>query len=342
VSNVANSREDEPALAPELPIIDCHQHVFARAANASGPPSKYLLPELAADMAASGHHIVATMLLENHCFHRADGPAELRSLGETEAINAIAATSATGAFGPCRVAAGIIAFVDLGLGDAAGPVLNAHLAVAGERLKGVRCWTAYDPYPILPSSADPSRHGLMASASFCKGVALLAERDLSLDLFCFHTQLADAADLAAACPDTSIILDHIGAPLGVGPFSDRDETWATWLAGMRRLAAMPNVSVKIGGLGMAMMGLPSAGITPRAGSTVLAEEWRPYVETVIALFGPRRCMFESNYPPDSGTARYGTIWNAFKRLTASCSADERAALFGGTADRVYRLGIFAR
>jgi L-fuconolactonase len=333
---------DEPALAPGLPIIDCHQHVLARAATAAGPGQCYLLPELAADIIASGHNVLATVLLENHCFHRTDGPDELRSLGETQVLTGVAATSATGAFGPCRVGAGIVPFVDLSLGDRAAPVLDAHLAVAGERLKGVRCWTAYHPYRILPSSADPARNGLLASAGFREGVARLARRDLSLDLFCFHTQLAEAADLAAACPATRIVLDHVGTPLGIGPFADRRAVWAVWTAGMRRLAELANVSVKIGGLGMAMIGLPSAGITPRAGSAVLAEEWRPYVETVIELFGSGRCMFESNYPPDGATASYGTIWNTFKRLTASCSADERAALFGGTADRVYRLGIMPR
>jgi len=71
----------------------------------------------------------------------------------------------------------------------------------------------------------------------------------------------------------------------------------------------------------------------------LAREWRPYIETCIEAFGVARCMFESNYPADRGAGSYRTLWNAFKRLTAGASRDEKAALFSGTAARVYRIEL---
>jgi predicted TIM-barrel fold metal-dependent hydrolase len=180
----------------------------------------------------------------------------------------------------------------------------------------------------------------MKTSTFREGVALLERLGLVYDVFCFHPQLDDFADLARALPDQTMVLNHIGAPLAVGPYAERrTEVMADWKAKMTKLAALPNVLVKIGGLGMGMFGLPSAGLKPRSHSSVLAEEWRPYVQTCIDLFGTDRCMFESNYPPDRETASYGALWNTFKRLSEGFSADERTALFSGTANRTYNLGI---
>jgi len=70
-----------------------------------------------------------------------------------------------------------------------------------------------------------------------------------------------------------------------------------------------------------------------------AAAWRPYIETCITAFGPQRSMFESNFPVDKGTCSYQVLWNAFKRIAAGYSADEKTALFSGAASKAYRLAV---
>jgi predicted TIM-barrel fold metal-dependent hydrolase len=328
----------ESPIDPGLPIIDAHHHVYDYPALAGRPASRFLLDELLADIAAGGHHITQTVCVETMAMYRASGPVALRSLGETEFINGIAAMSASGNFGPCRVAAGIVSNVDLRLGDAARPVLEAHLAAAGNRLKGVRNSGAWDVYPVMGFALDPARAGWLLGRDFRRGVALLAAQDLAFETWVFHTQIPQVTDLAAAMPDTRIVLSHLGTPIGVGPYADHPEqTFADWKRNLIELAKRPNVSVKLGGLGMAFVSPALAARRPPAGSAEIAERWRPFVEVCIEHFGAERCMFESNYPPDSATCSYGTLWNVFKRIAAGCSAAEKAALFSGTAARVYRL-----
>ncbi len=90
---------------------------------------------------------------------------------------------------------------------------------------------------------------------------------------------------------------------------------------------------------MPFAGFPSFMCDPPASSETLAAEWRPYVDTCIAAFGPERRMFESNFPVDRGSCDYATLWNALKRLASGASAGDKALLFSGTARRVYRLDI---
>jgi len=328
----------EAPIDPELPIIDAHHHVYDYPARGGRPAARYLLPELLADIAAGGHHITQTVCVETMAMYRASGPPALRSLGETEFMNGIAAMSASGNFGPCRVAAGIVSNVDLRLGDAAKPVLDAHLAAAGGRLKGVRNSGAWDAYPVMGIALDPARAEWLLGSSFRKGVAALTAHDLVFETWVFHTQLPQVTDLAAAMPDTRIVLGHLGTPIGVGPYADHPErTFADWKRNVIELSKRPNVYVKLGGLGMAFVSPALTARRPQAGSAEIAEHWRPLVEVCIEHFGAERCMFESNFPPDSATCAYGTLWNVFKRIAAGGSAAEKAALFSGTAARVYRL-----
>jgi predicted TIM-barrel fold metal-dependent hydrolase len=97
------------------------------------------------------------------------------------------------------------------------------------------------------------------------------------------------------------------------------------------------VAVKLGGLAMSFPGFETYMAEPRASSETLAADWKPYIDTCIEAFGPDRSMFESNFPVDQGSCSYPVLWNAFKRLAAGFSADEKTALFSGTARRVYRL-----
>jgi len=170
------------------------------------------------------------------------------------------------------------------------------------------------------------------------GFARLAPLGLSFDAWMYHTQLSELVDLARAFPDTPIVLDHVGGAIGLGPYAGkRDEVFAEWSARIRELAACPNVHIKLGGLGMRMFGFTvHTGELPPS-SEELAAEWRPYIETCITAFGPKRAMFESNFPVDKGSCGYAALWNAFKRIATDCSATEKAALFAGTATKFYRL-----
>ncbi len=331
-------RRREEIIEPALPIVDPHHHLWERP---GGP--RYLLPELLADI-GSGHNVRATLFVECTSMYRTDGPFELMSLGETEFANGIAAMSASGVYGPARVCAGIIGYVDLQLGAAARELLEAHLRVAGARFRGVRnsvTWHAdksIKPTFRKPKTACPA--GVLLDARFREGFACLAPLGLSYDAWLFHTQLDELNDLARAFPGTTIVTNHIGGAVGIGPYAGkRDEVFADWKAKIVRLAQNPNVYVKLGGLGMRVFGF-GMGVGDREAppsSEELAAAWRPYIETCIEAFGPQRCMFESNFPVDKGSCGYAVAWNAFKRLASGASAQDKTDLFSATAMRAYKI-----
>ncbi|MDQ1079101.1 amidohydrolase [Pseudoroseomonas cervicalis] len=321
----------EEILDPSLPIVDPHHHLWDR------PGSRYLLDELLRDT-GSGHDVRATVYVQARGMYRAGGPEDLRSLGETEFANGVAAQSASGLYGPIRACAGIVGMVDLMLGDAVAPLLEQHLRAGGDRFRGIRNQTAWHELPEINSNPVPPRKGLLSEPAFLRGAGRLREYGLSLDVWAYHTQLDEVTALARALPDLPVILDHAGGPLGAGPYAGRrDEVFAEWSARMRHLAQCPNVTVKLGGLGMAVNGFGFEQQPLPPGSEQLAKAWRPYIEFCIETFGPTRCMFESNFPVDKGSYGYAVLWNAFKRLVSGASADEKSALFSATATRVYRL-----
>ncbi len=322
----------EEPLEPGLPIIDPHHHLWDHAGN------PYLFPDLQKDLDCD-HNIVATVFLECRAMYRADGPEEMKSLGETEFVNGIAAMSASGAYGATRACAGIVGNVDLRYGAHAGALLEAHMAVAGGRFRGIRRGSAWHASGIKATSANPPPE-LLLDGKFREGFACLARLGLSFDAWLVHTQIDEVIDLARAFPDTTIILDHVGGPLGIGPYvGQRDAVFAEWSAAIRELARCRNVHVKLGGLGMHTIGFDFHARAQPPNSEQLADAWRPYIETCIAAFGAERSMFESNFPVDKGTCSYQVLWNAFKRIAAGCSASEKSALFSGTANKVYRLGL---
>jgi L-fuconolactonase len=343
----------EAILEPDLPIIDPHHHLWDRRAamaGVQGPPTHgfeamlrrvplYLFEQLLADM-TSGHNVIATVYMECGAFYRAAGEAAFKPVGETEFVNGVAAMAASGTYGPPRACAGIVGHVDLTLGARAREVLEAHLAAGGGRFRGIRHAAASDPDPAVLGPLAHRKPGLYLEPVFREGFAQLAPLGLSFDAWLLEPQLGDVLDLARAFPDTTIVLDHIGTPLGIGAYAGRrDERFGVWRDSIRALAALPNVAVKLGGLAMVFPGFPSYMSDPPATSAQLAEEWRPWIETCIEAFGPRRCMFESNFPVDIGACPYPVLWNAFKRLAAGASADDRTALFSDTARRVYRLDV---
>ena len=324
----------EEILEPDLPIIDPHHHLLDRPLHGT-----YLMPELLADV-ASGHNVLATVFLEWMSMYRADGPVELRPVGEVEFANGAAAMSASGNYGKALACAGIVGHADLTLGSGVAPVLEAMIAAGGGRFRGVRLITASDPQQPLWGSAVVRPQGLLQGRQVREGFAQLAPLGLSFDAFMFHPQLGDLVDLARAFPDTQICLDHVGGPIGVGRFQGkRDAVFADWSRRIRELAACPNVHVKLGGMGMKLFGFGFHEGEIAPSSEQLATAWRPYVETCIEVFGPKRAMFESNFPVDKAAYGYEIYWNACKRLAKGMSPAEKADLFHGTASRFYRLGL---
>ena len=322
----------EEALEPDLPIIDAHHHLWDR------QNWRYLFDEYAADIAGSGHNITASVFMQCQAMYRADGPPSLRVVGETEFVNGVAAMSASGNYGPQRLCAGIVSHADLRLGDEVTPVLEAHIAAASDRFRGIRHITVWDADRSLmnPLSAGPP--GLLRDSSFRAGFARLAPLGLVFDAWLFHPQIPELTELARAFPDTAIVLDHLGGIVGIGSYRDRrDEVFAEWSRSIADLAKCENVYVKLGGLGMRINGFGFETQKAPPTSEVLASAWRPYIETCIDSFGPQRCMFESNFPVDKGSYGYGSTWNAFKRLTRHASEYDRTCLFSGTVADVYGL-----
>ena len=322
---------EEPILEPDLPIVDPHHHLWQRAKDT------YLLPELLADT-ASGHDIRATIFVQCGEMYRARGLADEQSLGETEFVTGIAAASASGRHGPTRACAGIIGMVDLTAGDRVEPLLDRHIATAGGRFCGVRNRTAWHPSPEVTSNLVSPPPGPLEHPAFHDGARRLAAKGLPLDVWGYHTQLPHVLALARAVPELTVVIDHVGGPLGIGPFAGKQaEVFPEWKQRMQALAALPNTVVKLGGLAMYVIGFDFHRQPKPPGSETLARAWKPYIETCIEAFGPDRCMFESNFPVDKGMCSYAVLWNALKRLATGAGKDEKTALFSGTAMRVYGL-----
>ncbi|HWF00347.1 MAG TPA: amidohydrolase family protein [Caulobacteraceae bacterium] len=343
----------EAILEPELPIVDPHHHLWdRRAAMAAveGPPRhgfeallrlspRYFLDELLADM-QSGHNVIATVFVECGAFYRAEGPPRMRPVGETEFVNGVAAMGASGLYGNVRPCAGIVGHADLTLGESVEDVLEAHVAAGGGRFRGIRQSASADADPAVLGPLGRRAPGLYNDNQFRRGFARLKHLNLSFDAWLLEPQLPELVSLGRAFQGTTIILDHVGTPLGIGGYAGRrDERFGAWREQIRLLAELPHVFVKLGGLAMPFAGFSSFMSDPPASSEQLAAEWKPYIETCIEAFGAHRCMFESNFPVDLGSCTYEVLWNAFKRLAADASDGEKADLFHGTAARAYRLDL---
>jgi len=325
---LASTREE--VIDPALPIVDPHHHLWIE----NGVP--YLLDELLDDL-NDGHRVLATVFVQAHYGYRTSGPAHLAPVGETEKVAAMA-RDARARRARTEVAAGIVAHADLLLGEAVDEVLIAHRLAADGRLRGIRHSVSRDE--LFPNGIvlHPAPAGLLADSRYRAGLRRLIDHGLLYEAMLYHRQLPELTALATALPDLDIVLDHIGCIIGVGPYEGRErESFDEWLRDMRDLSRRPNVRVKIGGFGMIICGPRWHERAAPPSSIELADAWRPYVESCIDLFGPERCMFESNFPVDKAMYSYRTLWNAFKRLTAGASAGERTALFSGTAARTYRL-----
>ncbi len=325
----------EAPLEPDLPICDPHHHLWDARSTYVAP--RYLLDEILQDVQC-GHNVVSTVFIECASMCKADGPEAMRPVGETEFVNGIAAMSASGQYGTSRVAAGIVGTANLRLGDTVADVLEAHIAAGAGRFRGIRLGATWDASDAVPNHRTQPPEGLLMQQDFRAGFAHLAPRQLSFEAWCYHPQIPEVTALARAFPDTTIILDHFGGPIGIGPYAGKaDEVYAQWQSHINELATCGNVVAKLGGINMEVNGFGWHDKPRPPTSQELLDATRPYYDYTLEKFGVDRCMFESNFPVDKLSCSYTVLWNAFKRLTAGYSATEKAKLFHDTAARIYRL-----
>src|SRR5262249_26646353 len=200
------------------------------------PYQHYLLPELAEDL-NSGHNVRATVFIEVKARYRTDGPEEMRPVGEVEFVEGLARESASGRQGRARVAAAIIGYADLKLGERVAPVLDAMQAASPTRFRGVRHSVGWDADPNL---VKRERQGVLSSEEYRAGARVLARRGLCLENSLYHPQLEDLAAFARAVPDLTIVLNHIGGLARIGAYANRDdEVLPAWRRGIAAVAACP-------------------------------------------------------------------------------------------------------
>ena len=319
----------EEILEPELPIIDPHHHLWVRNGYT------YLMPELAADL-ASGHNIIATVFAECHSMYRADGAEVQRSLGETEFVRGQAAMSASGGFGSTRACEVMFGNVDLTLGGGVESMIEQHIEASGGGFRGLRLSSGWHADGKIPNVADQAN--LLIDPRVNEAVDVINRMGLSLDCWLYHPQLDEVAQLADAYPDLIIILNHVGSPILGGPYRGRThEVFAQWSAAIARVSERENVYVKLGAMPIRMPSYDGDRTLPPSSQEV-ATAWRPWMETCIEAFGSARSMYESNFPVQKRWCSYQVCWNAFKRISESASATEKADLFAGAAARAYRMG----
>ncbi|MBN1190953.1 MAG: amidohydrolase family protein [Dehalococcoidales bacterium] len=322
---LALTREDP--VDPELPICDAHHHLWDM------PGWRYLLTELFRDL-DGGHNIVRTVFVENESVRKKGILQPLEPVEETRFVHALTASDMLRQYGRTRVAGGIVGFADFTLGSAVATVLEAHMA-ASDRFRSVRQMANWsEDRNILSSAGGP---GLLSEGKFREGFAALKNYDLVFETFLFHPQLSELADLARTFPGIPIILEHAGGPIGIGLPRDRNAVMKNWKKGMAGLAQCPNVSVKLGGLGMPVCGFGWHERPAPPGSEEIAEAITPCFTWCLEQFGVQRCMFESNFPVDRTSYSYTLLWNAYKHFSRSFSSEERDALFMNTAVKKYRL-----
>jgi predicted TIM-barrel fold metal-dependent hydrolase len=319
----------EEILEPELSICDPHHHLWDH------PESRYLAEELATDT-SSGHRITSTVFVECGSGYRSVGPPSLSPVGESEFVEDLVARVPDAH--PTRVAAAIVGHADLLLGSDVDAVLEAHRAASPRRFRGVRHSAAWDASDEIRRSHSDPPPSMLLRDEFREGFARLAGHDLRFEAWLFHPQIPELTDLAKAFPGTPIVLDHVGGPLGIGPFAGRrEEILESWRADMAALASCSNVMVKLGGLAMPINGFGwHKGERPPS-SLELADSFAPYFQHCIEQFGAERCMFESNFPVDKASCSYAILWNSFKRVVSDRTLAEKAALFHDNAARFYHL-----
>ena len=330
------SLTEEPTLEPNIPICDPHHH-FWDIRPARIPYQRYLLDELLSDT-NSGHNITSTVFIETRSMYRETGPEELKPIGEVEFAQGIAAASASGNYGSTRAAAAIVGHANLNLGSSVKPVLEQLQAASPNRFRGIRHPVTWDPHSEISNTASHKAQGQLSSAPFREGAKVLSDMGMSFDAWLYFPQLLELAEFAKAVPDLTIILNHIGGLLRTGPYSNNDEeVLKTWKDGIAQVSECPNVVVKLGGITQPRTGYNWHSRKKPIGSQELSDVMTPLMNHCIEKFGPDRCMFESNFPPDKVGCSYNVMFNSFKRLSSGYSDSERSDMFHDTATRIYKI-----
>ena len=320
----------ESAIDPERPICDPHHHLWDH------PQNRYLLTELLEDT-RSGHNVVKTVFVECSSMYRKEGPDELKPLGETEFVNGFAAMSASGQYGEAQVCNGIVSFADLTLGKKVGFVLDEHQRLS-DRFRGVRHAAGWDPSDEVRNSHTNPPQSLYLNEDFREGFQELANRQMTFDAWLYHHQITELTDLARSFPEVTIIFDHFGGPLGIGPYKGlSDEIFDQWTIDVGELSKCTNVYAKLGGIVMPINGFGWHKNQKPATSDEIVQKTGRYHKKTIELFGPDRCMFESNFPVDKQSCSYLVLWNAFKKIAESFVEEDKQNLFHDSAVRAYKL-----
>lgn len=320
----------EEALLPDLPICDAHHHLWDGSAHLY-PGDVYMGPDLTDD-ARAGHNVVSTVFVDCLSGYLTDGPEEFRPTGES-AFAASVAREQIERGGPKLGA--IVSHADVTLGAAIRSVLERHV-VAGEGLfRGIRYATAADPHPDVRGNHIEAPGDTLESSAFLESLEVLASMDLTFDAWVYHHQLPQVARAAALVPESTIVVDHLGGPLGMGPYVGDPSVRPLWRHNLAMVADQPNTFLKLGGIAMPSMGADWMGGPRPATSTELADRWADDIEFAVGVFGAERCLFESNFPVDRQNASYVVLWNAFKRIAADWSPADRQLTFHDTAVELY-------
>jgi predicted TIM-barrel fold metal-dependent hydrolase len=318
----------ETPIDPDRDIVDPHHHLWPQ------PDMHYNLDQLWSDTDA-GHAVSQTIFMECGAAYRPNGPEHLRPVGETEFVVAAAKQSACES--DKATIAGIIAHADLTHPEL-DQILDAQLEASDGLLRGIRHAGAHDEDPSVLAIPGRAPKDLYKNEAFRQGVIRLGERGLTYDTWHYHHQNQDFLSLAAAIPGTTMILDHFGTPLGVGRFAGKhDEIFPSWKDDIAAIANCPNVHAKLGGLAMPDNGFGWMGRDKPPTSDEFVTAQARYYDHAIACFGADRCMFESNFPVDRLSISYGVLWNGLKKIAVKYDEVDQAAMFSGTARRIYNL-----
>ena len=320
----------EVAIEPDLEIVDPHHHMW----DTVSAYGRYELEDLRADTNA-GHNVVETVFIDCGANYLSDGPTHLQPVGESHYIAGRADESDRT---PGAKIAAIVSHADLTLGSSVREVLEAHVEAAGGRFRGIRHAGARLDDPAVPTSRLAPPADLYGQDGFRQGARTLASMGFSFEAWQYHPQLPLVTDFARAVPELTIVVNHLGGPVGVGRYAhDWDGVLAEVRHGLATLAELDNVVLKVGGIGMTRFGARWHENELPPTSDDLLDVWGDTMSWAIDTFGPRKCMFESNYPVDGETTGYVALWNAFKKVSSGYTEAERQDLFSGTARRVYRL-----
>ena len=327
-SNWLNKHQEE-ALEPSREICDAHHHLW------DYPDSRYLADDYIKDI-SSGHNITSTVYVECGSKYREEGPDFLRSVGEVDfVIDSVTSFNGNNS-SSTRICNAIVGYANLT--DKNSTKTLDELIDASNLLVGVRHASAWDKNKNIKNAHTHPVEMLFGNSDFKRGFAELEKRNLSFDAWLYHPQIPELTELARNFPNQVIVLDHLGGPVGIGPYAGkRKEIFQSWKKNIRCLAAYPNVFAKLGGLLMSLSGFGLHKRNKPPTSTEIATLTRDYYLFMIDTFGPTRCMFESNFPMDKVSCSYNVLWNSFKKITHALSENDKESLYKKTAQKVYKI-----